>query len=157
MLYDTSANYKGFDVSVDLQGVYGNQVWRNWGNEGAGSNVYNFRIARLGRWTGEGTSNWEPQENTTAAINSENSTYMIEDGSYLRIRNIQAGYTLSSEVLAKVHIKSMRFYISGQNLKTWKHTSGFTPEAGGGALEFGVDNGGYPVPMITSTGFNLTF
>jgi TonB-linked SusC/RagA family outer membrane protein len=155
--FTASSSYKGFDVSMDLQGVYGNQVWRNWGNEGAGSNVYNFRTARLGRWTGEGTSDWEPQENTTAAINSENSTYMIEDGSYMRIRNIQLGYTLSSGMLANAHIRSMRFYISGQNLKTWKHNSGFTPEAGGGALEFGVDNGGYPVPIITSTGFNLTF
>jgi TonB-linked SusC/RagA family outer membrane protein len=155
--FTASANYKGIDVSIDLQGVHGNQVWRNWGNEGAGYNVYNFRIARLGRWTGEGTSDWEPQENTTAAINSENSTYMIEDGSYFRIRNIQIGYTLSAGILAKAHIKSLRFFISGQNMKTWKHTSGFTPEAGGGALEFGVDNGGYPVPVITSTGFNLTF
>jgi len=51
----------------------------------------------------------------------------------------------------------LRFYVSGQNLVTWKHNSGFTPEAGGSATQFGVDDGGYPVPAVTTAGLNITF
>jgi TonB-linked SusC/RagA family outer membrane protein len=151
-----SANYKGFDVGIDFQGVYGNEIFREWGN-GNSFAQFNYRQARLGRWSGDGTSNWEPQVSDLAAINRENSTYMIEDGSYFRLRNLQIGYTFNATALAKAHIKSLRIFFNGQNLKTWKHNSGFTPEAGGSAIRFGVDNGGYPIPAITSLGLNVTF
>jgi hypothetical protein len=82
---------------------------------------------------------------------------MIEDGSYIRLRNIQLGYTFNTNLLAKAHITSLRIYVNGQNLKTWKNNSGFTPEAGGSATAFGIDGGGYPIPAITTFGFNLTF
>jgi hypothetical protein len=81
---------------------------------------------------------------------------MIEDGSYFRLRNIQLGYNLPKKILSSTGISSLRLYLSGQNLFTWKHNSGFTPEAGGSAISFGVDNGGYPVPAITSFGINIT-
>ena len=151
-----SANFKGFDIAIDFQGVYGNEIWRSWGN-GNSFAQFNYRQARLGRWNGTGTSNWEPQVNDLASINRENSTYMIEDGSYFRLRNIQIGYNFTSESLAKLHMKSFRIYVNGQNLVTWKETSGFTPEAGGSAISFGVDSGGYPIPAITSIGLNITF
>jgi hypothetical protein len=54
-------------------------------------------------------------------------------------------------------MKSFRIYVNAQNLVTWKETSGFTPEAGGSAISFGVDSGGYPIPAITSIGLNITF
>lgn len=153
-----SASYLGFDLNVGIQGVYGNQVWRNWGNEGAGINIYNYRTARLGRWQGEGTSNWEPQQNTSIAGNSFNSDYMVEDGSYIRIRNIQLGYTLKPSLLKKAQITALRFFVGVQNPITWQNNSGFTPEASSaGALSFGIDNGGYPLPSISSFGFNITF
>jgi hypothetical protein len=60
-------------------------------------------------------------------------------------------------MLSSVHVKSLRIYISGQNLKTFKHNSGFTPELGGSATQFGVDNGTYPVPAIYTAGINLNF
>jgi len=151
-----SASYKGFDVSIDCQGVYGNEIWRSWGN-GNSFAQFNYRAARLGRWNGPGTSNWEPQVNDLASINRENSTYMIEDGSYFRIRNVQIGYTFNTSLLSRVHIKSLRVFVNGQNLKTWKETSGFTPEAGGSAISFGIDNGGYPIPAITTFGINVNF
>ena len=150
------ANYKGFDASVDLQGVYGNEIWRSWGN-GNSFAQFNYRAARLNRWHGPGTSNWEPQVNDLVSINRENSTYMIEDGSYFRIRNVQIGYNFSPSFLSGAHIRSLRIFFNGQNLKTWKRNSGFTPEAGGSATSFGIDAGGYPVPAITSVGINLTF
>jgi len=153
--FSGTLNYKGFDLVVDFQGVYGNEVWRNWGN-GASYAVFNYRDARLGRWTGAGTSNWEPKVGNDA-INNLPSTYMIEDGSYIRLRNVQLGYNFNHKTLSKLGISSLRFYVSGQNLVTWKHNSGFTPEAGGSATQFGVDNGGYPVPAVTTAGLNITF
>jgi TonB-linked SusC/RagA family outer membrane protein len=149
--------YKGFDMAIEFQGVYGNQVWRAWGNEGNGVNTYNFREARLGRWTGLNTSNWEPRQSTTSGWNSINSSYFIEDGSYLRIRNIELGYVVAPALVQQLAIDKMRLFISVQNLKTWKKTSGFTPEAGGSALSSGIDYGGYPIPTVFAAGFNLTF
>jgi TonB-linked SusC/RagA family outer membrane protein len=154
--FSLGADYKGFDFSADLQGVSGNQIFRGWGN-GAGYARLNYRAARLGAWNGPGTSNTEPILNDNHSVNRENSTYMIEDGSYLRIRNVQLGYSFSSTLLSKVRIKSLRIYISGQNLKTFKKNSGYTPEFGGSALQFGVDGGSYPVPAVYTAGINLSF
>ena len=154
--FSGNLSYKGFDFSADFQGVYGNEVWRSWGN-GNSFAQFNYRAARLERWHGEGTSNWEPRVSDLAAINRSNSTYMIEDGSYIRLRNIQLGYTINPKILSRAHISSLRIYLNGQNVKTWKRNSGFTPEAGGSALSFGVDGGGYPIAAIYSFGFNVSF
>ncbi|WP_027380756.1 SusC/RagA family TonB-linked outer membrane protein [Chryseobacterium daeguense] len=148
--------YKNFSFSADFQGVYGNEVWRNWGN-GSTFAQFNYRSARLDRWNGPGTSNWEPQLNDANGYNRLNSTYMIEDGSYLRLRNIQLGYSFSKGVLDNFKIRSLKFFINAQNLFTWGHNSGFTPEAGGSPVEFGVDGGGYPLPIVTTMGVNITF
>ncbi len=148
--------FKGFDVSADFQGVSGNQIFRNWGN-GAGYARLNYRAARLNAWHGDGTSNTEPIISDVDANNRESSTYMIESGSYFRIRNLQVGYNFKTEMLSNVHIKSFRIYVSAQNLKTFKHNSGFTPELGGSATQFGVDNGTYPVPLIYTAGINVNF
>lgn len=149
-------NYKNLDLAVELQGVYGNEIYRGWGN-GSSYAVFNYRAVRLNRWHGAGTSNWEPQVNDNSAINKQASTYMIEDGSYVRLRNIQLGYTFSPNMINKLGVKSLRLYVSAQNLQTWKHNAGFVPEAPGSAMEFNVDGGGYPVPAITSLGINVTF
>lgn len=116
-----------------------------------------YRAERLNRWHGEGTSNFEPIIDDNRTRNQVASTYMIESGSYLRIRNLQLGYTLNQDALAKIGFKSARIFLSGQNLKTFKHNSGYTPEAGGSALKFGEDLGGYPIPAIYSAGLNVSF
>lgn len=153
--FSVSTAYKRFDVSIDFQGAYGNEIYRDWGN-GSTFAPFNYREARLDRWTGPGTSNWEPAL-TGHSINLQPSTYMIEDGSYLRIRNVQLGYNFSSAALSRIKIKALRFYLNAQNLKTFKNNSGFTPEFGGSAIRFGVDAGSYPVPAIYSAGLNVTF
>jgi TonB-linked SusC/RagA family outer membrane protein len=154
--FSFSANWKGLDAGIDFQGVYGNEIYRDWGN-GNTFAFFNYRTDRLGRWHGPGTSNWEPQVNDAQSINKQASTYMIEDGSYLRIRNVQVGYNFSSNLLSKVYIKNLRVFVNAQNLKTFKRNSGFTPEFGGSAIRFGVDAGSYPVPAIYSAGLNVTF
>ncbi|MFV8325016.1 SusC/RagA family TonB-linked outer membrane protein [Flavobacterium sp. ZS1P14] len=151
-----NANYKDWFFSMDFQGVYGNEVWRNWGN-GSTFAQFNYRQDREDRWTGAGTSNWEPRVYEGSDYNKLNSTYMIEDGSYLRLRNVQLGYNFNTLMIRDFKIQNLKLYINTQNLYTWKNNSGFTPDAGGSATQFNVDNGGYPVPMITTFGLSATF
>ncbi|MBD0287373.1 MAG: hypothetical protein ICV79_18395, partial [Flavisolibacter sp.] len=89
--------------------------------------------------------------------NYQNSTYWIEDGSFFRIRNVQLGYTFGAGVLNRLRLKSLRIYVNAQNLATFANSTGYTPEIGGSATAFGVDNGTYPVPAVYSAGFNLNF
>ncbi|NDP28188.1 MAG: TonB-dependent receptor [Flavobacterium sp.] len=158
IMYGMSASvtYKNFTLSADLQGVYGNEVWRDWGN-GSTFAQFNYRTARLDRWNGAGTSNWEPRLNDGSGYNKQNSTYMIEDGSYIRLRNVQLAYDFDTKFLNKFYIQGLKLFINAQNPITWKHNSGFTPEAGGSPISFGRDSGGYPLPAITTLGLNVTF
>ena len=158
IMYGMSASvtYKNFSLSADLQGVYGNEVWRDWGN-GSTFAQFNYRTDRIDRWTGAGTSNWEPRLNDGSGYNKQNSTYMIEDGSYVRLRNIQFAYDFDTEFLNKFSIQGLKLFINGQNLVTWKQNSGFSPEAGGSPISFGRDSGGYPLPAVTTLGLNVTF
>lgn len=147
--------YKGFDFSMDMMGVYGNEIYRDWGYSGYAQ--FNYRTAQLGSWKGEGTSNWEPILDNSRSLNTQHSSYFIEDGSYFRIRNIQLGYTFNQALLKKIYLKSLRVYGNVQNPKTWKKNTSYTSEVGGGALSTGVDNGTYPVPAIYTIGVNVTF
>ena len=158
IMYGMSASvtYKNFTLSADLQGVYGNEVWRDWGN-GSTFAQFNYRTERLDRWNGAGTSNWEPRLNDGSGYNKQNSTYMIEDGSYVRLRNVQLAYDFDTDLLNKFHIQGLKLFINAQNPVTWNHNSGFTPEAGGSPISFGRDSGGYPLPAIMTLGLNVTF
>lgn len=154
--FSLGANYKGWFMNADFYGVYGNEVFRNWGN-GSSFAPFNYREERLDRWTGQGTSNWEPRSYSASGYNRENSTYMIEDGSFFRIRNVQFGYNFAKNLIESYGIQGLKLYFNVQNLKTWDKVNGFTPEFGGTATEFGVNNSGYPNPRITSFGVNVTF
>jgi TonB-linked SusC/RagA family outer membrane protein len=153
--FNINVGYKGLDLGVDLMGVYGNEVYRDWGTSTYAQ--LNYQQRQLDRWHGKGTSNFEPILDPTRAINTLASNYFIEDGSFFRIRNIQLGYTFSPELLGKIYLKSLRVFANIQNLKTWHKNSGYTPEVGGSALSFGMDSGGYPMPVIYTLGVNLSF
>ncbi|WP_164972646.1 TonB-dependent receptor [Lacibacter luteus] len=157
-MYGLSANfkYKGFDAGVDFQGVYGNEIYRYWGSSELPFTRFNYPTFRLNRWTGDGTSNWEPAV-SSRPINRLPSTYGVEDGSFFRIRNVQLGYNFSPEKLRTVHIKSFRIFVNAQNLKTFKRNSGYTPEFGGSPTQFGIDNGNGPIPVIFTGGINVNF
>ncbi len=148
-------NYQNFDLNIDMMGVYGNEIYRAWGESSYAQ--LNYLSNRLDRWNGEGTSNWEPILDPSRAINRENSDYFIEDGSFFRIRNIQLGYNISKTFIKKINAEKIRFFINIQNPKTWSNNTGYTPEIGGSALSFGIDSGSYPMPVITTLGFNVTF
>lgn len=153
--FSLNLSYKGFDFGADFMGVYGNEIFRNWNRNAFAQ--FNFQEERLNRWTGIGTSNWEPVLNSSRANNRLISSYYMEDGSFFRVRNIQLGYNFNKQTLDKIKLKSLRVFLNAQNPFTFTNSTGYTPEIGGSAVEFGVDNGTYPVPSIYTLGVNLNF
>jgi len=160
-IYGASVNltYKRFDLSVDVGGVYGNQIFRTWAALESPFSFVNYAAFQVDRWHGPGTSNWVPEINSGKRYNYQGSTYSIEDGSYFRIRNIQLGYNFGVKGLERAYIKNLRIFVNVQNLKTWKNNSGYSPEFGGDATSFGIDygNSSNALPRITSVGLNVTF
>ncbi len=146
-------SYKGFSLSVFLQGVAGNKILN--ANRLYDESMYtslNQTTAVLGRWTGPGTSNSMPR----AVYNDPNnntrpSDRYIEDGSYLRIKNVTFSYNIPEKVLKTLWLNSARVYISAENLYTFTKYSGFDPEVG----VTGIDNNVYPVSRTVSVGVNL--
>jgi TonB-linked SusC/RagA family outer membrane protein len=131
-----SSSYKNFDLGIEFQGVHGNEILRTWNqNQFA---TFNFLTDRLGRWNGEGTSNWEPILHEGRSVNRQYSTYFIEDGSFFRIRDITLGYSFPSETLNKMRLKNLRLFLNAQNVATFSKNTGFTPEIGGSTTSFGV-------------------
>lgn len=147
--------YKGFDLSVFLQGVAGNKIFNANRIYTEGMAVaYNQTTAVLDRWRGEGTSNVMPR----AVYNDPNknariSDRFIEDGSYFRIKNVTFGYTLPKSAHSKSVINNLRVYLSAQNLFTFTKYTGFDPEVGANGIDLNV----YPVTRTISAGLQLTF
>ena len=148
-------DYKNWSLGIDMMGQGGNKIFRTWDNYNFAQ--FNYLEQRLDRWHGEGTSNTQPLLNTKHSINNLNSDYYIEDGKFFRIRNVQLAYTFDKSLISKIRLQALKVYVNIQNLKTWKHNTGYTPELGGTATAFGVDNGSYPVPAVYTFGINLTF
>ncbi|MEL6391701.1 MAG: TonB-dependent receptor [Bacteroidota bacterium] len=106
--------YGGFDFSFDFVGQFGNEVIN--AKKMARFGAYNYETDFLDRWTGEGTSNTVPRM-TLAGQNFETlSSRFVEDGSYIRLRNIQLGYTLPARLTNRLRLREVRFYVSGTNL-----------------------------------------
>lgn len=147
--------YKGFDLNVFFQGIQGN-VLDNWVKKQTDfwsiDDVNSNKGRRLlNAWSlSNPDSNIPALQNTNTNDEGRFSTYYIEDGSYLKLRNIQLGYTLPKAITGKAKMERLRFYVSGQNLFTIKAKdfTGVDPENPGF---------GYPIPVTCTVGFNLTF
>jgi TonB-linked SusC/RagA family outer membrane protein len=150
-------NYKGFNLSIDLGGVYGNEVYRVWGSLESPFQRVNYASFQLNRWHGAGTSNFVPIISSADRSNFVGSTYNIEDGSYFRIRNAQLGYNFPQSMISRLKMKNLRLFVNTQNPKTWKNNSGYTAEFGGDATQFGYDAAGGAIPIVTTFGLNVTF
>ncbi|WP_113654245.1 SusC/RagA family TonB-linked outer membrane protein [Pedobacter namyangjuensis] len=151
-----SMGYKGFDATIEGQGVAGNKIYTQ--RRTANFAVLNYESNRLNAWTGAGSTNVEPILNNARSNNFLFSSYYLEAGDYFRLRNVQVGYTFAPNALTKVGVNKLRLFLSGQNIKTWSKVSGYTPEAQvGSILGGGADNGVYPVPAVYSFGLNVTF
>jgi len=147
--------YKNFDLQIFLQGVAGNDIYnanRIWQE---GMAVPQNQTAKvLDRWTGEGTSNSVPRAvYSDPNKNARHSSRFVEDGSYLRIKNLTLGYTLPESVSKKAFLQTVRLYMSCQNLYTFTKYSGFDPEVGAN----GVDLSTYPLTRTISFGVNVKF
>ncbi len=147
--------FRNWELDIDMMGQSGNEIYRTWDNYNWSQ--FNYLKQRVNRWHGEGTSDTQPALNTAHTINNMNSDYYVEDGSFFRIRNVQLAYNFDKTLIAKLKMQALKIYGNIQNLKTWKHNTGYTPELGGTATAFGSDNGSYPMPVIYTFGVNLTF
>ena len=160
--------YKGFDLNVALQVVYGNQIFNGarWYTEN-GTAYFNLDTRMLDRWTGAGSTNDVDlaRMNDKDANNIMISDRYIEDGSYARLKTLQLGYTLDESLSKKLLIKKCRVYVGAENLFTLTRYSGLEPEVGLGgvntgtknsSLTLGVDRTTYPQARTYLMGLNLT-
>lgn len=155
--------WKGIDFGITFQGVYGNEILNLsrryfYNHEG---NMNNYKGA-LNRWKSEdnpGSGMNVRANRVSKGQNGTTSTWHVEDGSYLRIKNISLGYTLPENWIKKVYLKSARIYCSLQNPFTFTHYEGYNPEVSNrsAVTTNGEDYGVYPLARTTSIGVNLTF
>ncbi|MFT7031768.1 MAG: TonB-linked SusC/RagA family outer membrane protein [Cyclobacteriaceae bacterium] len=150
-----SLNYKNFDFSAFANGSFGNVVARNYGRNLALTNKTSYYIQR---WTGAGSTNEFPRVTTGGNDNGLFSDHWLENGSYVRIKNIQLGYTFSTEILEKIGANSLRIYTAINNLHTFTDYQGYDPNVSSGeSLNAGNDIGYYPQARTYQVGLNLTF
>lgn len=154
--FTLNMNYKNFDIMVFAQGQAGNKIFQ--GLRRLDINYANYQTAILDRWTGEGTSNSTPR--VTMDDPNQNFTrmsdYYLQDGSYLRLKLVQVGYTLPKNVSEYIGASKIRFYITGENLVTFTKYTGYDPEIAGGDT-FGIDRAYYPQARTFLFGANVQF
>lgn len=148
-------NYKNIDFVMYTFASIGNDMVRNY--ERALTDV-NRQTYWLDRWRGEGTSNSVPRLTTAATSNFVFSDFFVEDASYVRIQNIQIGYSLPQSAIENMGFTKVRIYAGANNLYTFTKYRGFDPGASSGApIGGGIDFGFYPIPRTYLMGVNLNF
>ncbi|MFD1257820.1 SusC/RagA family TonB-linked outer membrane protein [Mucilaginibacter terrae] len=155
-------SYKGIDLSIFLQGSYGNDIFNytRRQTEALNNPYINQLTTVLDRYTAANPAGSLPRYNQWQDNNRRISDRYIEDGSYLRIQNISVGYNLPKKWISKVKMSTARVFISGQNLYTFTNYSGYDPELGAinnSSLLFNIDNGSYPIPRTFTAGVNIEF
>jgi len=149
--YNLNLSYKNFDMGIFLQGVAGNEIFNYWraftvfpGAQGKGAN---------NTWSPTNTDAKLPIWNSTASDDIKPSSFFIEDGSYLRLKSLQIGYTIPQSKA----FNKMRIYVQGFNLATFTKYTGIDPEIStGSATNMGVDFGGvYPISRKIVLGVNF--
>ena len=112
----------------------------------------------LNRWTGSGTSNNVPRLTTAATSNTIFSDFYVEDASFVRLQNVQLGYTLPASLIEKIKISKLRLFTSVSNLVTLTNYTGYDPAASSGApIGSGFDSGFYPAARTYTLGLNFNF
>lgn len=163
-----NSTYKNFSFSMQWYGAFGHKLYNDVRRELDSYGDSNYRrdinpwtptntntdFPRLGYQFAPGILNRGLNENARA-----NSDRWIEDGSFLRLRNVEIGYNIPENLLGKSGISNARIYVNGQNLLTFTKYSGLDPDVVGAntTLEPGVDNGNYPSSRIISFGPSVGF
>lgn len=154
--------YKNFDLTAFIYGSQGNDIfnWNTWwidfwpSFQGTKS-----KNALYNSWTPERPNATTPKASNKSnfSSNTEINDYYIEDGSFVRLKNLQLGYTLPESVTSKIKIGSIRVYLQGVNLFTITKYSGLDPELAGWDTTFGMDAGNYPLVKQYLVGLNVNF
>ena len=163
------ATYKSWDFNLYFYGTYGNKIlnyvesdlesFQKRGSEG----VENVSVKYFqGHWTPSNPSNKYARAlaNDDNTLNNVPSSAWVENGSYLKLRNLTIGYTVPSSLASRLRLTRLRVYLSSQNLFTITKYSGLDPEIGiqgSNATQNGVDNGTYPSSRFFTFGLNVTF
>lgn len=175
--FNNSFAYKGFDLNIFINAVYGNKIYNmlreKYTNPMSNSGLLKeaTKIAVVGLIDPDGPSNdisnvrvvnsdAEVQRINTTDANDNNrmSDRFVEDGSYLRIKNVSLGYTFPRSWMSRFKIENLRVYMNIQNLYTFTNYSGYDPEVGSyDVLLRNIDNARYPSQRMYTFGLNLTF
>ncbi|WP_373520873.1 TonB-dependent receptor domain-containing protein, partial [Aquiflexum sp.] len=148
-------DFKGFDISANVYAAIGQEIIRNYERQQPFANQLAYNVDR---WTGPGSTNEIPRLTTGQTRNTVFSDFFVEDGSFIRLRNVQVGYTLPEAITGRIGIRSMRFYVAANNLITLTRYMGFDPDVGSGNPLFaGVDNGIFPQARVIMGGLNFRF
>ncbi|MGN6437010.1 MAG: SusC/RagA family TonB-linked outer membrane protein [Agriterribacter sp.] len=160
------ANYNGFDFSAFFQGVSGNKIFNATRVITEGMvRFFNSGTQVLNAWTPTNTNTDVPRAaSSDPNQNARPSTRFLEDGSYLRLKNIMLGYTIPENALRSITngtVKSFRLYVSAQNILTFTKYSGYDPEVGNrtpnSSLTNGIDFAVYPQPKAFQVGLQVGF
>jgi TonB-linked SusC/RagA family outer membrane protein len=162
--FNVNLNYKGFSLLMFFYGVYGNEIFNATRFYNFNSSVrYNVDASLMGRWLLEGDTD-DPNMarlNINDANNSLRSDRFVEDGSYLRLKNLQLEYNIPQNIFNKTDITSLKIFAGADNLFTLTRYSGFDPEVGIGynnnPLDRGIDRARYPSPRTFYFGLHLGF
>ncbi len=154
MGWNLNLEYKNFDFTSFAYASVGNEVYRAYERNA----IYTNKDRRiLARWTGPGTTNDAKNPRYTFIDDNSNirvSDRYVEDGSFIKIKNLQLGYTLPSSLTGKVFSK-LRVYVQVKNAFTLTKYTGFDPEISGGILDTGIDRGAYPQARTYSVGLDI--
>jgi TonB-linked SusC/RagA family outer membrane protein len=144
------ARYKNFDLSILFQGATGAQVYVSTGESGS---IGNFLLdVYKNRWTIENPSSEHPRiADRSNQYYSNDNTYWLRSSNYVRLKNIELGYTIPSTLGSRVGISSLRIYVNALNLLTFDKFDVFDPESTGGTGQY------YPQAKILNTGLTVTF
>ncbi|HKO82023.1 MAG TPA: hypothetical protein VJU78_16565, partial [Chitinophagaceae bacterium] len=157
--FTNSFSYKGFDLSVFFQGSYGNKIFNLLRQKLEIPTLsLNASGSLLNRWSTTNPNGTEPRA-TNSPVPQVIDKY-IEDGSYVKLKNISLGYNFSKGLISKIHVKQLRLYVSAQNLVTWTDYTGNDPEVNfydNDNTKQGIDYGIYPSYRTFLAGINITF
>ncbi|WP_157136690.1 SusC/RagA family TonB-linked outer membrane protein [Galbibacter orientalis] len=154
--------YKNWDFSMFLYGSQGNDIWNNvrwWTDFYSSFQGAKSHTALYDSWTPQNTNASAPIQETTGSTSSAGvpNSYFVEDGSYLRAKQMQLGYSLPSSLLEKINLTKLRLYAQMVNAFTITSYSGLDPEISGGSVNFGIDEGAYPNQRQLLFGLNVIF
>lgn len=157
-----NASYKQFSLSVQVLGVFGYEIYNDVRKITDGYQNTNFR-RDIDPWSENNTGTSDPRlgRDTEQGIiqnNRADSERWLENGSYVRLRNVEFGYQLPQSLLSRISFINARVFVSGQNLLTFTKYTGLDPDVvGNGLYERGLDNGNWPASRVFSVGLQCEF